>query len=123
MAGKLITKPKSIGFTLIELLVALVVLGTVLIPFLGFVSYRLHKERENDDLIKALELGRAKIEQTLLLSDPEYSETPVLDRFLVKTEIFTPELEYNDKYELREIRVSVIRIKDQVVLVRLCALK
>lgn len=118
-----IPKLKSAGFTLIELLVALVVLGAVLLPFLGFVSYRLHKERENDDLIKALELGRIKIEQTLILTEPEYSESRESDRFLVKTEIFTPELEYNDKYGLKEIRVSVIRIKDQTVLVRLCALK
>lgn len=121
MAGILTGRRR--GFTLIELLVALAILGAVLLPFLGFVSYRLQKERENDDLIKALEIGRSSMEQIMLTTELEDGETVIENRFLVKTEVFVPEYEYISQYPLREIRITVQRLRDGAQLVRLCSLR
>ena len=112
------------GFSLLELMIALGILGIVLLTFLGFVSYRLSQERQSDDLIRAVELAKSKMEQVMALTDITDYEEIIDERFLVKIKILD-----GDKYDEPgnilplEIRIEVFRIEDGIKLVVLHGLK
>lgn len=112
------------GFSLIEILVALTVLSVVLLPFLGMVSYRIRKERANDEMIKAVEIAKSKMEETLLLPDIKDREEIIENRFLVRVKVLD-----GDKYDepsMRqplEIHIGVFRLKDKSLLIELRSLK
>lgn len=112
------------GFSLIEILVALTILSIVLLPFLGMVSQRIRKERENNEIIEAVEIAKAKMEEILLLSDAKDSEEIVESKYLVKVKILD-----GDKHDEPanrhpvEIQISVLRYADKSKLFELRALK
>lgn len=112
------------GFSLIEMLVALTILGAVLLPFLSFISYRLSKERENDEMIKVIELAKSKMEEVLLLPEIKDREEIVENRFLLKIKVFDGD-QFDEPDNLRpvEIRLSVFRLKDKNWLIEFCTLK
>ncbi|MCK4252054.1 type II secretion system protein, partial [candidate division WOR-3 bacterium] len=112
------------GFSLIELLVALVILSVVLLPFLSTISYRLSKERENDEMIKAIEIAKSKMEEVLLLPEIKDSEEIIENKFLIKIKILDGD-KYDEPVNLKpiEARITVLRLKDKVKLIELSALK
>jgi prepilin-type N-terminal cleavage/methylation domain-containing protein len=112
------------GFSLLEVIVALGILGIVLLPFLGFVSYRLSQERQSDDLIRAVELARSKMEEVMALTDIVDGEEIVDEKFLIKIKIFDGD-EYDEPKDLLplEIRIAIFRLEDGVKLVELHGLK
>ena len=112
------------GFSLLEVIIALGILGIVLLPFLGFVSYRLSQERQCDDLIRAVELAKSKMEQVMTLNDIVDSEEVIGERFLVKIKVLDGDKhdEPRDILPL-EIRIEVFRIEDGVKLIELHGLK
>ncbi len=112
------------GFSLIELLVALVILSVVLLPFLSTISYRLSKERENDEMIKAIEIAKSKMEEVLLLPEIKDSEEIIENKFLIKIKILDGD-KHDEPVNLKpiEARITVLRLKDKVKLIELSALK
>ena len=112
------------GFSLLEVIIALGILGIVLLPFLGFVSYRLSQERQGDDLIRAVELAKSKMEQVMALVDITDCEEVVDEKFLVKIKVLDGDKhdEPRDILPL-EIRIGVFRIEDGVKLIELHGLK
>ncbi|MBA7542954.1 hypothetical protein ES705_35279 [subsurface metagenome] len=112
------------GFSLIELLVALVILSIVLLPFLSTISYRLSKERENDEMIKAIEIAKSKMEEVLLLPEIKDSEEIIENKFLIKIKILDGD-KHDEPVNLKpiEARITVLRLKDKVKLIELSALK
>ena len=112
------------GFTLIEMIVALAVLGAVLLPFLSFISYRLSKERESDEMIMVIEIIKAKMEEALLLPEVKDSEEIIENRFLLKIKVLDGD-DFDEPQNLSplEIHISIFRLKDNAKLFELCALK
>lgn len=112
------------GFSLIELLVALTILSAVILPFLSFVSYRLKKERESDDLIEAIEIAKSKMEGILLLPEVKDKEETIGNKFMLKIKVLDGD-QYDEPQNLKplEIQISVSRLKDKVNLITLFALK
>jgi|GEM_PF-2991170 len=112
------------GFSLIEILIALVILSVVLLPFLSTISYRLSKERENDEMIKAIEIAKSKMEEVLLLPEIKDSEEIIENKFLIKIKILDGD-KHDEPVNLKpiEARITVLRLKDKVKLIELSALK
>ena len=112
------------GFSLLEVIIALGILGIVLLPFLGFVSYRLSQERQSDDLIRAVELAKSEMEQVMALTDIAYSEEVIDEKFLAKIKVLDGDKhdEPRDILPL-EIHIEVFRIEDGIKLVELHGLK
>jgi len=112
------------GFSLIELLVALVILGAVLLPFLSFLAFRVARERESDEMIRAVLLAQSKMEE--VLSDREITdrEETVDNKFLLTVEVLEDNSRYMPDTLLPvEIRISVYRLKDKINLADLRALR
>jgi prepilin-type N-terminal cleavage/methylation domain-containing protein len=112
------------GFSLIELIVALGILGIVLLPFLSFVSYRLAKERESDEMIQAIEIIKTHMEETLLLSEIKDGEKIIEDKYLLKIKVLDGD-QFNEPKNLSplEIHIALFRLEDNVKLCELYALK
>ena len=112
------------GFSLLEVIIALGILGIVLLPFLGFVSYRLSQERQSDDLIRAIEIARAEMELVMASTDIIDSENIVDDKFLVKITALDGD-KYDEPKNLLplEIYISVSHINNNVKLIELHGLK
>lgn len=112
------------GFSLIEILVALTILSIVLLPFLGMVSHRMRKERDNEDIIEAVEIARAKMEETLLLTDTKDCEEIVDGKYIVKIKVLDGDKhdEPVDRYPM-EIQISVLRKSNKSKIFELHALK
>lgn len=112
------------GFSLIEVLVALGILGAVLLPFLTFISYRISKEQVNDEIIMALEIAKSRMEELMMTYELNETEEIVDQRFLVRVSFMTKDSHYEStSLPLTEVHVYVLRIKDNVCLVVLRALK
>ena len=112
------------GFSLLEVIIALGILGIVLLPFLGFVSYRLSQEHQSDDLIRAVEIARSNMEILIALTDIVDGEEIVDDKFLVKIRVLDGD-KHDEPRELvpLELSISVLRIADGVKLIELHGLK
>jgi prepilin-type N-terminal cleavage/methylation domain-containing protein len=119
-----IEKKSRPGFSLIEILVALCILGVVLLPFLSFISYRLSKEHEIDEKIRAVEIARVFLEEALLTPDIQDSEIAVEEKYMVKIKVYDgDQYDEPDTLPLTEISVAVFHIQDVKQLVELHALK
>jgi prepilin-type N-terminal cleavage/methylation domain-containing protein len=112
------------GFTFIEILVALGILGAVLLPFLSFVSYRLSKEAQNDELLRAIEIIKMKTEEVLLLPEVKDNEEIIEEKYLLKIKILDGD-QYDEPINLKpvEIHLSIFRLKNNEKLFELHALK
>ena len=75
------------GFSLLEVIIALGILGFVLLPFLGFISYRVSQEQQSDEMIKAAEIAKLNMEQVLMLPIVVDAEEIVDQTFLVQTKV------------------------------------
>lgn len=112
------------GFSLVELLVALTILSAVLLPFLSFVSYRLSKERENDEIITAIDIAKSKMEEILLLPKVKDGEEIIQNKFLLKIKVLDGD-QSDEPLNLKpvEVHLSILRLKDKTNLLTISALK
>lgn len=112
------------GFSLIEIIIALGILGAVLLPFLSFISYRLSKERQSDEMIRAIEIAKSRMEEVLLLPEVKDNEEIIEEKFLLRIKVFDGD-KSDEPHNLlpTEIRISVFRLKNNTKLVELYALK
>lgn len=112
------------GFSLLEVIIALGILGFVLLPFLGFISYRVSQEQQSDEMIRAAEIAKLNMEQALMLSIVVDAEEIVDQTFLVETKVLDGD-KFDEPRNLLplEVRVVVFRLKDRVKLVELHALQ
>jgi prepilin-type N-terminal cleavage/methylation domain-containing protein len=115
---------KNQGFSFIELIIALGILGIVLLPFLSFISYRLSKERDIDEYTHAIEIVKMEMEEALLLPELKDSEKIIENTYLVKIKVLDGDT-YDEPKNVKplEVRISIFRLKDNVRLFELCALK
>ena len=112
------------GFSLIEVIVALGILGFVLLPFLSFISFRLARERQNDELIRALEIIKSKMEETLVLPQIKDHEETIENRFLLKIKVLDgddPEEPIN--LSPVEVNITIFRLQDSTRIYELRALR
>lgn len=112
------------GFSLLEVVIALGILGFVLLPFLGFISYRVSQEKQSDEMIKAAEIAKLSMERALISPIVVDAEELVDQTFLVQTKVLDGD-KFDEPKDLLplEVRVVVFRLKDRVKLVELHALK
>jgi prepilin-type N-terminal cleavage/methylation domain-containing protein len=109
------------GFSLVEILVALCIMGMVLLPFLGFISYRIRKERDLNVRGRALEIAKIQLEQALVTSPVEDSEKMIDAQYVVRITVIKRDT-YDDLIP-QEIRVAVFHAQHRGPLVELCALR
>ncbi len=112
------------GFSLVEIIVALGILGFVLLPFLGFISFRLARERQNDELIRASEIIKRKMEEILVLPQVKDYEETIENRFLLRVKV----LDGSDPLEPInlspvEVDITIFRLRDSTQLYQLRALR
>jgi prepilin-type N-terminal cleavage/methylation domain-containing protein len=112
------------GFSLVELLVALVILGAVLLPFLSFLAYRLVRERENDEMIRAVLTAQSKMEEVMSVREIVEGEETVANKYLLTVDV-VEENSYGlaDTSLPVEIRITIYRLRDTLKLADLCALR
>ncbi len=112
------------GFSLLEIIIALGILGAVLLPFLNFVSNRIARERQSDELIQAVEIARSKMEEMLLLPNVRDTEEIVEEKFLLKIKVYNGDLlDEPGDLSLVEIHISVLQLRNNTKLVEFRALK
>ena len=112
------------GLSLLEVIIALGILGFVLLPFLGFISYRISQEQQSDEIIRAAEIAKLNMEQALMLPIVVDAEEIVDQMFLVEIKVLDGDKSDEPRnLEPLEVRVVVFRLKDRVKLDELHALK
>ncbi|MBN1781868.1 prepilin-type N-terminal cleavage/methylation domain-containing protein [bacterium] len=111
------TEYRCEGYTLVEMLVASVLFLAVLIPAMLFLGRITHYQKTRDTIV-ALNLARARMEQTLAWSEyTDFEKTEIMNR---KNYLIRQIIEEQDG--LAVIRVSVFREKSGLPLVTLSRL-
>jgi len=118
------TKSYRKGFSLIEVLVALAILGSVLLVSLSFIIYQLKKEKENTEMIQAIEIAKSKMEEVLSLTEVKDNEEIVNGKFLLKIKVLDGD-KPDEPINLRpmEIQITVYKLKEKTSLIELYSLK
>jgi len=112
------------GFSLIEILVSLGILAAILLPFMSFISYRLAKERESDELIRAIEIAKTTMEEVRFLPEVRDSEAVIDNKYLLNIKVLDGD-EPDEPQGLLpvEIDIAIYRLKNNARLVELRALR
>jgi prepilin-type N-terminal cleavage/methylation domain-containing protein len=112
------------GFSLIEVLVALAILGGVLLVSLSCIIYQLKKEKENTEMIQAVEIAKSKMEEVLSLTEIKDSEEIINGKFLLRIKVLDGD-KFDEPINLRpiEVRIAVHKLKEKKSLIELYSLK